>query len=216
MSEVVDCSPNQTIIQLPDECILEIFSWLPLNGLLSCCSVSKELNRLAKDPFLWRGLILESKAKSEVVPEPRLWCASVVHKDNLYIFGGHVTQGVQSNLISAVKNDFFQYDLNNKKWIQITHQMLGKTEHKCVVYNNCLWFIGGYDGFDYTNTLHKFDIETKATALVQTVGEPFSRRSALTALVYRDKLFTFGGMVSVDLGLTTFTNLILRLALGEK
>jgi len=58
---------------------------------------------------------------------------------------------------------------------------------------NTLWFIGGYNGFDYTNEIQKYDMITNTFALVEATGEPFSRRSALTALVWRDSLYTFGG-----------------------
>lgn len=182
------------IIELPEECVLSILSWLPLSGLIACCAVSRELHRLAKDPSLWKGLFIESKLPtSEGVPDARLWCSSVVYQGNLYIYGGHTTQGVYSNLISNVKSDFYAHDIANRKWSSIEHQMSGKTEHKCVVYDNCLWFVGGYNGYDYTSDVHKYDPATNTTTLVEVSGEVFSRRSALTALVWKDQMFTFGG-----------------------
>jgi len=181
-----------TLTQLPEECILSILSWLSLPGLLSCCVVSREFNRLAKDPSLWKGLFIESRSK-DGVPDSRLWCSSVVFQDKLYVYGGHTTQGAQSNLISNVKGDFFSYNFGTKKWSLIEHQMGGKTEHKCVVYNNSLWFVGGYNGYDYTSDIHQFDTVTNTSVLIETTGEPFSRRSALTALVWKDNLYTFGG-----------------------
>jgi len=165
-------------------------SWLPLSGLLSCCVVSHELFRLAKDPSLWNGLFVEKENTG--APDPRLWCSSVVFQGKLFIYGGHTTQGV-SNLISNVKSDFMNYDIQSKKWSPIEHAMGGKTEHKCVVYNDALWFVGGYNGFDYTNDLHKFDKESNTTIPMATTGVPFTIRSALTALVWKDNLLTFGG-----------------------
>jgi N-acetylneuraminic acid mutarotase len=182
------------LVELPEECVLAILNWLPLSGLVACSAVSRELYRLAKDPSLWKGLFIESKFPTgDGVPDPRLWCSSVVFKGKLYVFGGHTTQGVLSNLISNVKSDFFAYDNGTRKWTQLQHSMSGKTEHKCVVYNNRLWFVGGYNGYDYTSDIHVYDPATQECSVVETTGEPFSRRSALTALVWKNKMFTFGG-----------------------
>jgi len=181
-----------SLIELPEECVLAILSWLPLSGLVACCAVSRELYRLAKDPSLWKGLFIESRS-SDGAPDARLWCSSVVHEDKLFVYGGHTTQGVLSNLISNVKGDFYSFNLGTRKWSTIEHSMGGKTEHKCVVYDNCLWFVGGYNGYDYTSELHRFDPTSGMSNIVETTGESFCRRSALTALVWHDKLYTFGG-----------------------
>jgi N-acetylneuraminic acid mutarotase len=183
-----------TLNELPEECVLAILNWLPLSGLIACSIVSRELYRLAKDPSLWKGLFIESKFPAgDGVPDPRLWCSSVVFKGKLYVYGGHTTQGVLSNLISNVRHDFFAYDTVTRKWTQIEHSMNGKTEHKCVVYDDHLWFVGGYNGYDYTSDIHKFNPVTGESSVVETTGEVFSRRSALTALVYKNRLYTFGG-----------------------
>jgi N-acetylneuraminic acid mutarotase len=71
--------------------------------------------------------------------------------------------------------------------------MGGKTEHKCVTYNNCLWFTGGYNGQDYTNDTYMYDPVTGTSCLIETLGERFSPRSALTVVMYNDKMYTFGG-----------------------
>jgi len=182
------------LTELPEECVLAILNWLPLSGLVACSVVSRELYRLAKDPSLWKGLFIESKFPAgDGVPDPRLWCSSVVYDGKLYVYGGHTTQGILSNLISNVRHDFFCYDNATRKWTQIEHSMNGKTEHKCVVYDNHLWFVGGYNGYDYTSDIHKFDPITGESSVVETTGEVFSRRSALTALVHQNKLYTFGG-----------------------
>jgi N-acetylneuraminic acid mutarotase len=69
---------------------------------------------------------------------------------------------------------------------------------KCVVYDNALWFVGGYNGDMYTNEIRKFDLNTKTSTLVPTSGNPFSPRSALTAVVWKDYLVTFGGWSGVE------------------
>jgi len=168
-----------------------VLGWLPLNGLNSCAEVSWGMNRLAKDPAHWRGLFVSREPKEDA-PSPRLWCSSVVVKDKMYLYGGHTTQG-SSNLISNVKNDLFCYDFATRKWTLAEHSMAAKTEHKCVEHNGLLWFLGGYNGYDYTNDLFVYDPATSVSTFVDTQGTAFSRRSALTAVVHKDKLITFGG-----------------------
>jgi len=181
------------LFELPDELILSILTWLPLPGLINCCRVSRSMNRLATDPSLWQGLFVEIKQEREGgAPSPRLWCTSVVHKGKMYLYGGHTTQG-QSNIISDVKSDLYEYDYAQRKWKQLEHQLGGKTEHKAVLYDGCIWFIGGYNGYDYTNDIYQYNPETQTSTLIETTGERFSPRSALTVVVWKDKLFTFGG-----------------------
>jgi len=179
------------LLELPDELLLSVLTWLPLSGLLNCCKVSRSMYRLATDPSLWQGLFVELK-HSEGVPSPRLWCSSIVQKGKMFLYGGHTTQGM-SNIISNVKSDLFEYDFAQKKWTEVEHQLGGKTEHKCVLYDGSLWFIGGYNGLDYTNDIYQYNPETKTSSLVEATGERFSPRSALTVVVWKDKLYTFGG-----------------------
>jgi len=181
-----------SLIALPEECVLAILAWLPLKGLIACCAVSREFYRLAKDHCLWKGLFIESSGL-EGAPDPRLWCSAAILKDKLFIYGGHTTQGGLSNLISNVKSDFFSYGLVTKRWVSLEHKMTAKTEHKCVVYDDALWFVGGYNGYDYTSDIFRYDPDLGSSSLIETTGEPFSRRSALSAVVWRGKLFTFGG-----------------------
>jgi N-acetylneuraminic acid mutarotase len=178
-------------LDLPEEVVLGVLGYLPLSGLLSCTAVSWGMYRLAKDPSLWRGLFIE-RPPTECSPSPRLWCSSVTWNGKMFLYGGHTTQGL-SNLISNVKNDLFAYDFATKKWEQMEHQMSAKTEHKCVMYNNLLWFVGGYNGYDYTNDVFIFDPVNKTSHFVETTGTPFSRRSALTAVVWQNKMIVFGG-----------------------
>jgi len=181
-----------TFLDLPEELVLGVLGWLPLRGLVSCTSVSWAFYRLAKDPSLWRGLFVERKNSSEGCPSPRLWCSSVILNDKMFLYGGHTTQGL-SNLISNVKNDLYAYDFVAKKWEQMEHTMGGKTEHKCVHYGGELYFAGGYNGYDYTNDIFKYDPVNKTSNFVEATGEPFSRRSALTIVVWQNKMITFGG-----------------------
>jgi N-acetylneuraminic acid mutarotase len=188
----VQCHPSKGgLLELPEEVVLDVLNLLPLKCLRSCTEVSWQLYRMAKDPTLWRGLFVE-RATTEASPSPRLWCSSVVFNGKMYLYGGHTTQGL-SNLISNVKNELYCYDFADKSWSLVPHQMSGKTEHKCVQYNNQLYFVGGYNGYDYTNDIYVFDPLNNTSTFVETFGTPFSRRSALTACAYKNKMYVFGG-----------------------
>jgi len=182
-----------SLLALPDEVLLCILGRLPLDALLNCSLVSKTVYRLVRDPTLWNSLFVPVRSSEpRGMPTPRLWCSSVTHKDKMYVYGGHVTQH-QSNLISNVKNDLHEFDFNTRKWSELTHNLSGKTEHKCVVYNDSLYFVGGYNGCDYTNDVHRYDVVTGQSALVEAQGDRFSPRSALTSVVWKNTMVTFGG-----------------------
>jgi N-acetylneuraminic acid mutarotase len=179
------------LLDLPEELVMEVFYHLPLKGLLSCTEVSSQMYRLAKDPSMWRALFVE-KPVSEETPTARLWCSTVACNGKLFLYGGHTTQGL-SNLISNVKNDLYCYHFASKKWELLTHQMPAKTEHKCVHYKNLLYFVGGYNGYDYTNDIYTYDPATKTSSFLETTGTPFSKRSALTAVGWKNRMLVFGG-----------------------
>jgi len=182
---------THNLSNIPEELIMEILSRLKLTELRQMTLVSKFFSRLARDTHLWRGLFY-TLPRSEGVPDSRLWCSTVVVGSKMYLYGGHTTQE-SSNLISDVKKDLYEYDINTREWLRLDHTMGGKTEHKCVTYNNALWFTGGYNGEDYTNDTYTYDPETKVSKLVETSGERFSPRSALTVGVWDGKMYTFGG-----------------------
>jgi len=238
-------------LELPEELIMTVISWLPLSGVLSVGLCCRELNRMCHDTSLWRGRFVvlgecitplaietpmpdvqhndlqdgheveegdeqqnqgaeeqqdavnnpgvnaidgEATTPSQkfVYPSERLWCSSVVYNSQLFIYGGHTTRGT-SNLISNVKGDMFVYDFVTKQWEEIAHDIGGKTEHKCVVYNDALWFVGGYNGHSYTNDLRLFEPRSRTSTVVPVTGRPFSPRSALTAVVFQNQMYTFGG-----------------------
>lgn len=180
-----------TLTTLPEELIMEILTKLALPELRQMTLVSRLFGRLARDTHLWKGLFF-TVPPSTGVPNSRLWCTTVVVNSKMYLFGGHTTQE-STNLISDVKSDLYEYDFETRVWTPLDHEMGGKTEHKCVPYNNCLWFTGGYNGHDYTNDTYTFDPITRTSAIVQTTGERFSPRSALTVGIWDGKMYTFGG-----------------------
>lgn len=89
---------------------------------------------------------------------------SVVYQNCLYIFGGF-------DGTSRV-NDFFQFDFHTMKWTEIsyenTHTQPPPTprhSHSAVVYRDCLYVFGGYDG-SYRSDFHKFNFRTEVWSIV--------------------------------------------------
>lgn len=80
-----------------------------MKELFNCRRVNKTFARLIRDPTFWRGRFEEIKATSDF-PSPRLWCSSACYGNKWYLFGGHTTNG-NTNIISSVMNDFYEFDL---------------------------------------------------------------------------------------------------------
>jgi len=259
-------------LELPEELILTVISWLPLSGIMTMRLVNREVNRVCCDSSLWRGRFImlasipssdslfesthsdeqqEEEAQQQeqdedgdeethnaddnhyniamdgeqrntndhnnnnddaevrtedfknvsspppspgkvVYPSERLWCSSVVYRNRMYIYGGHTTRGA-SNLIHSVKADMYYYDFGQKAWTEISHEVSGKTEHKCVVYNDALWFVGGYNGQNYTNDLHSFNFDTKEWCEVRAKGDRPCQRTSHACVVWNNRMYVFAG-----------------------
>eukprot|EP01156_Anaeramoeba_ignava_P020658 Anaeramoba_ignava/c16757_g1_i1.p2 GENE.c16757_g1_i1~~c16757_g1_i1.p2 ORF type:complete len:110 (+),score=11.99 c16757_g1_i1:39-368(+) len=52
---------------------------------------------------------------------------------------------------------------------------------------------GGSSGFGYNNDIWILDVKKKEWSLIETTGEKPSPRSGVTAVIYKDSLFVFGG-----------------------
>jgi N-acetylneuraminic acid mutarotase len=69
---------------------------------------------------------VNAKENQKDAPSARLWCSSVIHKNKMYIAGGHTTQG-QTNYIGDVKDDLYEYDFGTRKWKQLEAKLAGRT-----------------------------------------------------------------------------------------
>lgn len=79
-------SNNETvsIINLPEEILLNIFSYLPLKELCSCSLVSNSWNRISNDIFLWNyKILLESYNWVGIISKHPQTCA-IVHPKDMY------------------------------------------------------------------------------------------------------------------------------------
>lgn len=176
---------------LPEDIIIEIISKFNLIDLISCSKLCKSFYLLIKKLHLSKNIFLEIKP-TETTPTSRLWCSSVMLKGLFYIYGGHLCTE-QTNTISEIKNDLQEFDFKTKQWRQLSHKMAGLTEHKCVSYDDHLWFLGGHNGQDYCNSVYKYDTINQITTEIEKKGKIFSPRSAFTVCVYGQKMYVFGG-----------------------
>uniref|UniRef100_A0AAV1T705 BTB domain-containing protein n=1 Tax=Peronospora matthiolae TaxID=2874970 RepID=A0AAV1T705_9STRA len=144
-----------------------------------------------------------------VVPSQRKYHSAVVHKDLLYVFGGH--DGDRR------LNDFFSYNFLTQTWTNVFvnagQQPTSRYGHAAVVYNNAMYIFGGSDRhYDreslssrnssehgrldagrYVNDMHSFNLETNSWSLICATGEvPFPREGA-SMVVYEQNCLLFGG-----------------------
>lgn len=56
------------------------------------------------------------------------------------------------------------YDLKSDSWVQVFEEdpYGPRAYHGCVVRDNCIYTIGGFDGFNYLNSCTKFNAITKS------------------------------------------------------
>lgn len=76
------------ILSLPTEIQIYILSYLPLPALLSYKQVCIQCSCIAEDSVLWRGQFFVYTQMKSKVPSPRLCATTVMHDDELFMFGG--------------------------------------------------------------------------------------------------------------------------------
>lgn len=87
-------------------------------------------------------------------------------------------------------------EYRNDSIVRIDHSFLHQNQCAAVsfVYNNEIYFFGGYGLFTYKNILTRFDFKTKEWYAIETFGDeiPSPRRAAFGILI-NDNLYVFGG-----------------------
>lgn len=87
-------------------------------------------------------------------------------------------------------------EFRNDSIVRIDHSFLHQNQCAAVsfVYNNEIYFFGGYGLFTYKNILTRFDFKTKEWYAIETFGNeiPSPRRAAFGILI-NDNLYVFGG-----------------------
>jgi N-acetylneuraminic acid mutarotase len=113
-----------------------------------------------------------------------------VYNRSIFIFGGY-------DGFNRV-NDFFEYNVDSESWQEVI--FCGKEgpptprhSHSAVVYEDCMYVFGGYDG-NYKNDFYKFNFTKNQWTRIKPTDEiwPTSRyRTSCT--VVDDKMYMFGG-----------------------
>jgi N-acetylneuraminic acid mutarotase len=107
-----------------------------------------------------------------------------------YLFGG--TEG------AARQSDVHAYNVETNLWQEIRSSGVSspaRSGAQTVVYDNCVWFFGGYtkkDG-DYFNDVYKYDIGMSSWSMVSTLGEAPSKRTDHSVVLFGRSMFVFGG-----------------------
>lgn len=190
-----DNNNNMSIVSsLPNEILSHIATFFTPTDLKNCNSVCDQLGATCRDYTLWRRFFVDVNTSS--CPEGRLCHTSVVHGDNMYIYGGHITQP-SSEYFHTVKNDLYVCNIKTREWSAIPagEDAPRRTEHTAVVYDNYMVLFGGYSGTGngYENSVMMFNFTTHAWETLATNGEAPSARSAHTSVVVGNKMYVFGG-----------------------
>ena len=122
-------------------------------------------------------------------PGSRVFPSAVVHKDSLYIFGGH-DGGVY-------RNDLLVFNLETRAWL-LDLEFSGegpspRDAHAAVVHDEWMHVFGGYDSKRYLNDFHRFHFETNTWSSVNFGGGAPSPRGGHTAVVHGGEMLVFGG-----------------------
>lgn len=87
-------------------------------------------------------------------------------------------------------------EYRNDSIVRIDYSSLHQNQCAAVsfVYNNEIYFFGGYGLFTYKNILTRFDFKTKEWYSIQTFGDEIpSPRSAALGILIKDNLYVFSG-----------------------
>lgn len=87
-------------------------------------------------------------------------------------------------------------EFRNDSIVRIDKSSLHQNQCAAVsfVYNNEIYFFGGYGLFTFKNILTKFDFKTKEWYSIQTFGDEIpSPRSAALGILIKENLYVFGG-----------------------
>jgi N-acetylneuraminic acid mutarotase len=203
---------------LPNEILSYIATFMAPTDLRNCNSVCERLYATCHDYTLWRRFFVD--VNTIACPVGRLCHTAAVHNDNMYIYGGHITQP-SSEYFHTVKNDMYECNLKTREWreVPVGENAPRRTEHTSVVYNNSLIIFGGYSGNGYENSIMSFDFQTGQWVQLTTQGDSPSARSAHTASVVGNSMFIFGGWNGVhcmnDLHELDFTTMTWKLICAD-
>ncbi|TDH73744.1 hypothetical protein CCR75_003836 [Bremia lactucae] len=143
-------------------------------------------------------LDLESSKWSQVetrgtLPPRRSGALGVVHKSNMFIFGGY--DGRDGNYF----NDLYYFNFDAQRWNQmpsiVESRPEARTDHIMVLHLSSIYIFGGYNGSSRFNDLCGYDINAQRWSREQAQGAIPSRRFGHSGVVHTEtnRLIVFGG-----------------------
>lgn len=175
---------------MPLELVMHVASFLNSQDLICCNYVSADMNMVSRDYSFWKKFFIDVKTAS--APQGRLCHTGVVHGDNMYIFGGHITQP-SSEYFHTVKQDLQKYNFATREWTLVNEEGSRRTEHTTVVEGDHMYVFGGYSGVGYENSVMVYDFSNNTWTKMDASGDAPSPRSAHTAVMVGKSMFVFGG-----------------------
>lgn len=156
--------------------------------------ICKEWNQLLQEPCVWSSFMLTVNYTGSEVIAPRVCHTAVKINNKIYIYGGHVPTHGPTFFIGEIKKDLYSFDLDSQSWevVATSQELPQRTEHSCVLFNDKLYFFGGYES-PYTCSMFTFDPATNEMELIEMSGDIPLPRSAHSAVVYGNKMYVFGG-----------------------
>jgi len=183
------------IRDLPPEIMNIIMAHLPLASLLKLHQVCKAW---AQSPFetpAAKFQFFSVKTSGGTLPSKRLCHSGGLYKDALYIVCGD-SPAKRTSSIGELQHDIQRFDFVTKQWKDLQASGVPSvTEHCNVVYKDALYIYGGISpDFSRTNDLYRYDFNSNTCARVSVNGDYVPKNgSCHSAVVYKDKLYVFGG-----------------------
>jgi N-acetylneuraminic acid mutarotase len=161
-----------------------------------------ENNNQAHEQFLKYDLILKEWMSIKITenkPKALMGHSACIFEDEMVIYGGWNGTGM---------NDVWNFNFEEIQWTKqevqhfvefedlwISEGLPAKYYHSSVVYQDSIFFIFGFlsDSRTRTNELAKYNPKEGKSYEVASLGDLPLGRSGVTAIVYSDHLFVYGG-----------------------
>ena len=153
-------------------------------------SMFEDLHIFNFEQKTWKKINFDKKM---ITPGSRTRHGGIVYKDNFFIFGGYRH--------GQLLNDLFSLDLNSMEWkkIELRIQPSHRRSHMVTLHRNHLYSIGGFNGIETFNTIHRIDLEQlKSWEEFESNNLELPRRGVGTVSLYKNEIYFFGGNLESD------------------
>jgi len=199
--DTLDLSPRvkrrrlPSIVELPSEMLLLIFSFLPLKDLFSAVRVCKLWNSIAKNENLWKGNFWQVNVGKKL-PEKRLCHCSVMYKGNMYVLcGDRPYEGSTTYNIGIIMSDINRFNFTTKTWdLNMNIGLPPLTEFNVAVHKDFVYTFGGITSQNKRcNDVYQLSLDNAKCQMLRTLGTIPPRGSCHSCVTYGDSMYIFGG-----------------------